>query len=313
MAKKKPGRKFDEAVYAFAKTLDQSAEVLFDHKVPDRDTGELRQCDVWITAKFAGHWPLSILVSCKDHKRKLNSGDVGTFCDEKRSTGASNGVLYSRSGFTTPAVKKGQANGISCCRLYDNEPADLPTSVWIEHFLCKAVVHLGVSADFTNSKLRTWNDLFSVANGENKNTVLDIIAETFSAGEATVVSELKNPTRRGLVYFPAAWTEELSLRPVSIDQNLIVSVGGSWRKYRARSEAILLSGSYCVTDGSFKGTQVGPSIDTWGVDLGHAWQEIFDEDIRLSSSLCVTILSGSDVRGVLREKIGPSPISSAKK
>ena len=63
MARKKPGRKYEEAVYAFAKTLDPSAEVLFDHKMPDRDTGELRQCDVWINAKFAGHWPLSILIS----------------------------------------------------------------------------------------------------------------------------------------------------------------------------------------------------------------------------------------------------------
>ena len=58
----KPGRDFEEAVYAFANTL--KAEVLFDHQIPDRDTGELRQCDVWINAKFGEHWPLSILVSC---------------------------------------------------------------------------------------------------------------------------------------------------------------------------------------------------------------------------------------------------------
>src|SRR5437870_2697652 len=100
MFKNKPGRKFEEAVYAFAKALDASAEVLFDHKVKDRDTGESRQCDVWINAKFGGHWPQSIIVSCKDHKRKLHSGDVGTFCDEKRSTNATMGVMYSRSGFT---------------------------------------------------------------------------------------------------------------------------------------------------------------------------------------------------------------------
>jgi hypothetical protein len=312
MTRKKPGRKFEEAVCAFAKTLDQSAEVLFDHKVPDRDTGALRQCDVWINAKFSGHWPLSILVSCKDHRRKLNSGDVGTFCDEKRSTSASTGVLYSRSGFTKPAVKKAQANGISCCRLYDNEPDDLPASVWIEQFLCKPVIQLESLTDLTGSGLRTWNDLFNVGDGENKKNVLDIIAETFSAGEARVLSE-KNPSRRGVVSFPAPWTEELSLRLVSTYQNMILRVGGSWRKYRARSEATLLSGSYCVSDGSFRGTQVGPSIDTWGVHPGDAWEEIIDEDIRPPSNLCITILSGSDVRNVLREKIGPNPLSCAKK
>jgi hypothetical protein len=66
------GLAFEKAVHVFANTLDSKAEVLFDHKVPDRDTGTPRQCDVWINAKFGGHWPLSILVSCKDQKKKLN-------------------------------------------------------------------------------------------------------------------------------------------------------------------------------------------------------------------------------------------------
>jgi hypothetical protein len=91
----KPGREFEEAVYTFAKALDPTAEILFDHSVLDRDTGKPRQCDVWINAKFGGHWPISILVSCKDHNRKLHVGDIGAFCDEVRSTGASTGVISS--------------------------------------------------------------------------------------------------------------------------------------------------------------------------------------------------------------------------
>ena len=107
--KEKPGRKFEKAVYAFAKTLDPAAEVLFDHNVIDRDTGESRQCDVWINAKFGGHWTQSIIVSCKDHRRKLHVGDIGTFCDEKRATGATMGVIYSRTGFSKPAIQKARA------------------------------------------------------------------------------------------------------------------------------------------------------------------------------------------------------------
>lgn len=170
MTRKKPGRRFEEAVYAFAKTLDPAAEVLFDHRVKDRDTGEPRQCDVWINAKFAGHWPLSILVSCKDHKRRLNAGDIGAFCDEKRSTGASNGVIYSKSGFTKPAVTKAQINGISCCRLYDNEPSDPPASFWIEHFACKPVIQVSLFTNPTEFRLTTWNDLFNLPVEEDKRT-----------------------------------------------------------------------------------------------------------------------------------------------
>ncbi|HLO99813.1 MAG TPA: restriction endonuclease, partial [Fimbriimonas sp.] len=109
----KHGIEFEKAVYEFAKALDPKAEVLFDHKVSDRDTDTLRQCDVWINAKFGGHWPLSILISCKDHSTKLDINDIGTFLEEKRSTGASYGVIYSKSGFTKPAVEKAKVNGIA--------------------------------------------------------------------------------------------------------------------------------------------------------------------------------------------------------
>jgi hypothetical protein len=69
----RPGKAFEKAVYAFARKLDPNADVIFDAKIPDRDTGKMRQCDVWINAKFGGHWPISILVSCKD-KRGTESG-----------------------------------------------------------------------------------------------------------------------------------------------------------------------------------------------------------------------------------------------
>lgn len=303
MTKKKPGRKFEEAVCAFARTLDKSAEVLFDYKAPDRDTGELRQCDVWINAKFGGHWPLSILVSCKDHKRKLNSGDVGTFCDEKRSTGASTGVIYSRSGFTKPSVKKAHANGIACCRLYDREPADLPTVVWIEHFLCKPTIELRLSKSPTQYGLTTLSDLFNLTLEGNQETVLSLIAKTFSAGEKKAISHQKSSLKQK-VTFPADWQSDLILKVAGFDQDLVVTIIGRWKKYRAKSEATLLNGSYCVSDGSFRGTQYGPSIDTWGEGPGDAWEELPVTEFSLPMNSALAILSGTDVSDVLREKVG---------
>ncbi len=303
MATKKPGRKYEEAVYAFAKTLDQSAEVLFDHKVPDRDTGELRQCDVWINAKFAGHWPLSILVSCKDQKRKLNSGDIGSFCDEKRSTGASTGVIYSRSGFTKPSVKKAQANGIACCRLYDHEPADLPSTVWIEHFLCKPTIELRLSKNLTKYGLTTWNDLFNLILEGNEEKVLSVIARTFSVDEKKSISHQKSLLKQK-VTFPGNWKSDLILKVDGFEQDLVLTIIGRWKKYRAKSEATLLNGSYCVSDGSFMGTQYGPSIDTWGEHPGDAWEELPITGFSLSTNSALAILWGTDVGGLLRERVG---------
>ena len=163
-SKQRHGLAFEKAVYAFVNTLDPKAEVLFDHKVPDRDTGTPRQCDVWINANFGGHWPLSILVSCKDHKKKLNISDIGTFKDEIHSTGASTGVIYSKSGFTKPAIEKAKSSGIACCRLYENEPADIPDLFTFESYAFTPQVKLALESNVENTMIKTWGDIFALSN-----------------------------------------------------------------------------------------------------------------------------------------------------
>ncbi|MCF7956642.1 MAG: restriction endonuclease, partial [Phycisphaerae bacterium] len=121
-------KQFEKDVWAFANTLSTSAEVLFDHKVMDKDTGSQRQVDVWINAKLGNHIPISILVSCKNYKRKLDITHIESFIAEVHSTSASTGVIYSSSGFTKPALKKAESHGMACCRLFRNEPTDIPKS-----------------------------------------------------------------------------------------------------------------------------------------------------------------------------------------
>jgi hypothetical protein len=305
--KQTPGRSFEESVYGFSKTLDPSAEVIFNHTTQDRDTGETRQCDVWINAKVAGHWPISILVSCKDHKRKLHVGDIGTFCDEKRSVGASTGIIYSRSGFTRPAVRKAHANGVACCRLYNNEHPDMPTSLWIEHFLCKPTIQLKLSPHPIQSELKTWNDLFELTDQSGKKA-LDLIAERFAADEKQSLIELQELCRSA-ASFPPNWSSDIRLSLHEHERKTVLTVIGKWKAFRARSEASLFEGSYCLTNGSFRGTQVGPSIDTWGEHPGEHWEQLHGELSLLPSNGALTILGGSNVSGPLKEKVGPSPIN----
>jgi hypothetical protein len=217
------------------------------------------------------------------------------------------GVIYSRSGFTKPAIEKGRANQVSCCRLYDNEPVDIPSSIWIEQFACKPAVLVSLPKDSGYPDLEKWSDLFDIPDSQNQQTVLDIIAAAFSACEAKAMEIVNDLLKKGVGSFP----KNLSL-DVTFDlsgSKCKVTVGSYWKKYRARTEATLLQGSYCLTNSSFKGTMVGPSIDTWGESFGDAWEELKDSDVPTSSNFVLAIMSGSDVRIILREKLGDSPLN----
>ena len=308
--KKRPGREFEEAVYAFVNTLDPSAEVIYDHRVLDRDSGQLRQCDVWINARFGGHWPLSILVSCKDRSRsgrKLGSGDIGAFCNEVHSTSANMGVIYCNTGFTAPAVRKAKANGIACCRLYENEPADIPEAIWLDHFLGRPVVGMGLNAQADGWEQWTWNEVFgiSVRLEDDTTTVLDLVANLYADAEAEAMQkvELQQP-------IPVDWRRSFVLEGTKTPGEIRVTVLGGWKWYQARTDAILLDGSYCLSDGSFRGSLSGPVIATTGDHPGEAWVEIDVPDVMPTSNMCVAILHQPDVKAVLRERLGPRVVGA---
>lgn len=298
----KLGADFEKAVFTFAKTLDPAAEVLFDHKAPDRDTGTPRQCDVWINAKFGGHWPLSILVSCKDHNTKLDIGDIGTFCDEVRSSRASTGVIYSRAGFTKPALEKAKSNGVACCRLYQNEPADIPSSIVFEHFACTPQIRLALQTDVSKTQLKTWNDIFDIPEG-NMN-LLDVIASEFAKGENASIQEGAKQKS-----FPLDWEKNIVFITDDTGIELKVQLSGHWKWYRARLEATLLDGSYCLSDESFKGTLIGPTIDLRGEHPGEAWVEITDRSLALPTNRILAVLYQGDVKTALRENVGPQTVT----
>ena len=279
----KRGADFEQAVYAFAKALDPSAQVLFDHNGPDRDTDRPRQCDVWLNAKVGGHWPLSILVSCKDHARRLDVGHIGTFCDEVRSTGANIGVIYSRSGFTEPALEKAKVNGIACCRLYRGERADIPDAVWFDSYSCSQAVALGLESKPQEMGLGKWNDIFDLKVKGSASTVLDSIAEGFVQSGDQILRKRQRETPKD---WPSDWKALLQIELADTANRVGIYVIGHWRRYRARLEAVHLKGSYCVTGKSFAGAQLGPSIALRESHPGEGWVEIM-EPTSLPSANCI--------------------------
>ncbi len=285
----KPGYDFEVAVCDFVKTLDPSAEVLFDHKVIDRDTGSVRQCDVWINAKFGDHIPFSILVSCKDHSRKLDIGDIGTFINEVRSTGASTGVIYSRCGFSKNAVTKAKTNGIACCKLYQNEPPDLPSSVWFDHFVCYLSMNIKLASNIDNNEFSTWNDLFHIISSENEETLLDYLSKSFLEAGDNIVRQLKEIKSVEDRRLPQNWANEIEIQLDNVGR-IKIHLFGMWKLYRARTEASLLNGSYSLMDDTFRGEMHSPYIDMQGSSPGDHWDLIAAKDFVLPQNAILMIL-----------------------
>lgn len=303
----RPSKQFEKDVWVFANTLDPSSEVLFNHKVLDKDTGSRRQVDVWINAKLGNHIPISILVSCKNHKRKLNISHIESFAAEVRSTTASTGIIYSSSGFSASALKKAKSEGLACCRLFRSEPADIPQSLLIWSYCCKSQVSVSL-IEFDRNILKgngviIWKDLFAMQVDDTMN-LLDHISAQYHRYEKQKIAEA---SEKGV--FPENWTAEHTL--VSDDEHAIkckVIVYGRWKKYKGKIESHLLNGSYCFSNNEFRGRMRSPPIDT-KVPPGRWWEEIKGEAETMADSRMVAIFSGGDVRTALLEHFGTSRVT----
>ena len=225
----KVGEEYERAVYQFIQTLDPSAEVFFNYYVPDSVTGEMRQCDVWINAKYMGFSPLSFYISCKDHSRKQDLGDIDRFIGEMHSRRATNGIIYSKAGFTKTALQKAEKLGISCCKIYRNEPSDLPKTILFEHFALYSSIALSIVNGNVPKEFVIWNDAFSIRVGTKK--VIDIIQDIFSTNEEKM---LENAKANGGT-FPEPWEAIIDIYTENNDYECAIKMP-SWRVYMSQNK-----------------------------------------------------------------------------
>ena len=196
--------------------------MLFDHSVPDVISKRPRQCDVWIETVVGGHWPITIYISCKDYARKLDASHIDNFRAEIAARGAGSGVIYSRSGFTKGALEKAQ--GICCCRLFDNQAADIPDVIWWDCYACQVRMRLQYFGT-ADSEL-TWGEVFDrVVDGK---TFIEHIHETFRNAERQFIDEA---AKTGGV--PEDFCVE-GLIP-DCEEDASFKLFGIWQFYRARA------------------------------------------------------------------------------
>ncbi len=298
---------FEKAVASFVKALTPNAAVRHNVRLPDKHTGQPRQRDVWVEA-VVGMFPVKILINCKRLKRKINQQDMDAFIGELGSSGAHKGVIYAFSGFTDPAITKAKQKGISCCKLYQNSPAELPDSLIFLFYCCGQSCRISWASptpDYWGAK--KFDDVFLIKNRlDDSRTVPETLLSTFAEGEEKAVRDAANEG-----HFPANWTNSVKIS--RLDQNeashLIISLEGKWRIYRAKLEAHLLEGSYSFTENVFAGSQTYPSIDMRSVHPGPGWELITNPPDRLQPGVGMAILQGADIKSSICEHLSGKKLS----
>lgn len=102
--------------------------------IEGRLSGQLRQVDVLIDARFSPDVSRRIIVDAKKHSRKISIGDVEKFEGMMRDCRAEHGFLVCSSGFTEGACRRAQEN----ITLHLLKPEDLE-SFSVESFeLCRS-------------------------------------------------------------------------------------------------------------------------------------------------------------------------------
>jgi Restriction endonuclease len=252
----KPWKEFEQAVTAFLKSLlkdDPNAVVRFNPPKIDRDTKEKQQVDAWIDYRVGGHLPIKILISCKDHVRKIDVGGIRTFIQEIADSGASTGALYSQAGFTKGAVTKASAHGVGCFQLWHDRPADRPAIEIFRRYWCWDSVRLPiVEPGESGFSPKTWDEFFDfhvVLDGQEQ-TLGEYLEEALHKGKDLAVKQV-NATK--MFEFPEDFVCSIDL-PDCPGRSTKITVECRWLRYQGKLCASLLNGSYCVGTGHFTGT-----------------------------------------------------------
>lgn len=265
------GEHFERIVAEFARELMPEAVVRFDARIPDVDTGTLRQADAWISYRLGDHIPINVLISCKDHARAMDVGEVETFAAEMRSLGATHGVLYSRSGFGDNAIMKARALSINCCRFFEDAPPEKPSELLLAAYAALPSYHLTVEPQGPDAPSHLlWRDVLPLRArlGESDASVAAVIeAASIGLFEYSDASGFDGSEQNG----PQDARACVVIKSRSGCPPFRVTILIVWSWYSATLNAFRLHGSFNVSAPDFKGKATVPFLPLDGI-LGEAWQ-----------------------------------------
>jgi hypothetical protein len=118
----KPGESLQRLVRALEQATNNAANVTVESpkRLPDKDTGQLREHDVVLTFSLSHH-SIVMALECRDRSRPVGVPDVEAFRSKCDRTGIDKGIIVSSRGFGKKALKKAEAMEIGCLSLDETE------------------------------------------------------------------------------------------------------------------------------------------------------------------------------------------------
>jgi hypothetical protein len=277
--------------------LARRRKSLNDAILPDRDTGLPRQRDVWIEWKLFGHYPCKALVSCTYWSQPLDQQDIDHFRGEFLGTEANVGIIYSREGFNDNAIAKAKALGFHCCRLYRDQPPEIPEHLFLTFYLFNPSCQLFMTGEAGDRQLVNWKDALALPCGTT--TVLVGLAVKYTQFQKMV--SLKDSWRK------AREGEAYHAEVTDGGPPLFVGLRMNYKVYRAKSEYTLLDGSYNCTAGDFQGSQKSPVIDMHNFSPDPSWELVLELPAGLPVNYAAIIGGNSSVKELQRAGEQPLP------
>jgi hypothetical protein len=248
---------YEKTIASYLQALDPSAHVVHNVLVPDKDTGLPRQRDVIIDSQVAG-FKISIYVSCKDYKRKINQQDMDAVIGELASSGANKGVIYARNGFGKAAQEKAKAHNIDCCVLINDASIVIPEELNLNFYARRG----RVSFNFGIQDRREQMNFIGSRSLNPKGRVVVILAKELNR----IVRQSCNNN-----YIAVGSTIEIEVSPGVV---VPIKLHHSWDYYTAKLSTKLINGSYNLTQQQFNGTVTSPMIDISTPDMGEQWTKL---------------------------------------
>lgn len=118
----RPGQRFHNFVAILERmfALQDGATVASSLRLPDKDTGRLREHDVVIIRR-THHGPNLTAIECRDQGRKVGVPQIEAFAKKCEKTGIHHGIVVAANGFTNTARTKAKALNLTCMELADAE------------------------------------------------------------------------------------------------------------------------------------------------------------------------------------------------
>jgi hypothetical protein len=114
----RPGENLQRLVRALEQATNNAPDIQVESpkRLPDKDTGQLREHDVVLTFSLSHH-SMVMALECRDRSRKVGVPDVEAFRKKCDRTGVHRAIMVSSKGFTKTALTKAEAMEIGCLGL----------------------------------------------------------------------------------------------------------------------------------------------------------------------------------------------------